>query len=111
MHTEQKTKKFYNRLWGLSKSQLSEKLQYRAISYEAYDNIDHAISERFNQADFLIYKDLQQVFMNAVQGMPYEEEMRRVCKTYSSDVSYGNLAIDIPVFARLVPKSERKNSA
>ena len=74
-----------------SESQLSEKLQYRAIYYEAYDNIDRAISERFDQADFLIYKDLQQVFMNAVQGMPNEEEMRRVCKTYSADVSYGNL--------------------
>ena len=47
--------------------------------------------------------------MNAIQGMPYEEEMRRVCKTYSADVSYGNLVIDIPVFARLVPESERKN--
>ena len=81
-------------------------MQYRAIYYEAYDNIDRAISKRFDQADFLIYKDLQQVFMNAVQGMPYEEEMRRVCKTYSADFSYGNLAI--PVFARLVPESERK---
>ena len=76
-----------------------------------YDNIDCAISERFDQKDFLIYKDLQQVFMNAIQGMPYEEEMRRVCKTYSAEVSYGNLTIEIPVFARLVRESERKISA
>ena len=73
---------------------MSERLQYRAIYCKAYENIDSAISQRFDQADFLIYKDLQQVFMNAVQGIPYEEEMRRVCKTYSADVSYGNLVID-----------------
>ena len=43
----------------VSGKQLTVKDTYRAIYFEVYDFVVTGVRERFNQNDFLVYKDMQ----------------------------------------------------
>ena len=66
----------------------SAKDHFRAIYFETYDLITATIASRFDQPDFQIYIDLQEIFMKTIKGKPYEDEMQQISKKYPNDVSY-----------------------
>ena len=41
---------------------------YRRTYFEAYDNVIQGIGKRFQQKDFLIYRNIQDIFLNAING-------------------------------------------
>ena len=41
---------------------------YRRTNFEAYDNVIQGIEKRFQQKDFLIYRNIQDIFLNAING-------------------------------------------
>ena len=41
---------------------------YRRTYFEAYDNVIQGIKKRFQQKDFLIYRNIQDIFLNLING-------------------------------------------
>ena len=87
----------------------SPKDLYRTMYFETYDSIQVTITHRFDQEDFKIYRDIQEVFLNAVRGMPYNDELVRVCHVYQDDIKYDDLCMELPLFIRQIPNEERQN--
>ena len=81
---------------------------YRSIYFETYDSIAATITERFDQEDFNIYQDIQEVFLKAIKGIPYNDELERICQVYKEDISYGDLCLELPMFVRVIPIEERE---
>ena len=79
---------------------------FRAIYFETYDLITATLASRFDQPDFQIYIDLQEIFMKAIKGKPYENEMLRISKKYPKDVSYNDISLELPLFVRLMPQEK-----
>ena len=45
------------------------------------------VKDRFDQPDFMVYKDLQIVFLKSVNGQSCEQEMSTVKDMYSDDIN------------------------
>ena len=65
---------------------LSEK-----IYFEALDNAVQTITARFDQPDWAVYRSMQQILLNALNGNPYEEELNIVLKVFGDDLSKEDL--------------------
>ena len=60
---------------------------YRKIYYEAIDYAISTITDRFDQPDYEVYRNMQQVFMNALNGKPFSKEIDEVMKTFGDDLN------------------------
>ena len=50
---------------------------YRKIFYEAYDNVINGIEARFDQEDFKIYANLQEVLLRSFNGFHNADKMEK----------------------------------
>ena len=83
----------------VSGKQLTVKDAYRAIYFEVYDFVITGIRERFNQNDFLVYKDMQSLLLKAANKACYEEEFNRVSQIYSDDIDCYLLSVQLKLLA------------
>ena len=83
----------------VSGKQLTVKDAYRAIYFEVYDFVVTGIRERFNQNDFLVYKDMQSLLLKAANKACYEEEFNRVSQIYSDDIDCYLLSVQLKLLA------------
>ena len=83
----------------VSGKQLTVKDTYRAIYFEVYDFVVTGIRERFNQNDFLVYKDMQSLLLKAANKACYEEEFDRVSQIYSDDIDCYLLSVQLKLLA------------
>ena len=58
---------------------------YRHVYFAAFDSTVESIKERFNQEDFKRYASLQELFLRAVRGERWNEEMEEVVAVYRED--------------------------
>ena len=58
---------------------------YQPRYYEALDLAIAGIKERFNQADFIQYKNIQQLLLNALDDKAFDDEIEEVCSFYADD--------------------------
>ena len=58
---------------------------YRHVYFAAFDSTVESIKERFNQEDFKRYTSLQELFLKAVRGERWNEEMEEVVAVYGDD--------------------------
>ena len=83
----------------VSGKQFTVKDAYRAIYFEVYDFVVTGIRERFNQNDFLVYKDMQSLLLKAANKACYEEEFNRVSQIYSDDIDCYLLSVQLKLLA------------
>ena len=55
---------------------------YRHVYFAAFDSTVESIKERFNQEGFKSYASLQELFLKAVRGKRWNEEMEEVVAVY-----------------------------
>ena len=78
---------------------------YRVIYFEAYDNVIKGITERFHQADFEIYKHIQNIFINAVNQKCYEDSLSILKEMCERDFHWDNLTVQLRQFAAFLDTS------
>ena len=59
---------------------------FRSVYMQAYDNKAECIVSRFDQQDFLTYKNIQDLFLKSVRGESYTSELQTVCEIYRDDI-------------------------
>ena len=61
---------------------------YRAIYYECLDILVNVIEQRFNQSDYQIYLQMQEILLKAAQGHHhcYDDDVNMLAKNYSDDI-------------------------
>ena len=64
---------------------------YRKIYFEALDYAISTITDRFDQPDWEIYRNMQQVFMNALSGKSYSKELDVVLNVFGDDLNKDEL--------------------
>ena len=74
---------------------------YRRTYFEAYDNIIQEIEKRFQQKDFLIYRNIQDIPLNAINGKNTSQQLQVVCDVFKNDLSPTNLQVQLEQFANL----------
>ena len=60
---------------------------YKQIYFEAIDFATTAITARFDQKDFKVYMNLQELLLKATAKQPYDAEVAEVLKVYSEDLN------------------------
>ena len=66
---------------------------YRALYFEAYDNVINTIKERFHQPDFEIFKNIQNIFINAVNQKCCEDSLSILKEIYERNSHWENLIV------------------
>ena len=74
---------------------------YRRTYIEAYDNVIQVIEKRFQQKDFLIYRSVQEIFLNAINGKDSSQQLEFVCDVFKNDLNPTNLQVQLEQFANL----------
>ena len=69
----------------------------RQIYFETLDTVIATIKERFDQPDFRKYQSLQELFLKAVKGQPWNEEIEEVCSIYGHDLYKYKLEAQLPL--------------
>ena len=77
------------------------KYLYRRAYFEAYDNVIQGIEMRFQQKVFLIYKNIQDIFLNAINGKDSSQHLKVVCDVFKNDLNPTNLQFQLEQFANL----------
>jgi len=60
--------------------------RYRQIYFEAFDRTINCIEQRFDQPDYKIYVDLQEVLLKSIRGKTWEDHLQSVCRFYAGDI-------------------------
>jgi len=63
----------------------SPKFFYRVSYFEVLDLFISAIKDRFDQPGYKMYKNLQEVLLNASRGKEYSNELQTVTGFYRND--------------------------
>ena len=74
---------------------------YHRTYFEAYDNVIQGIEKRFQQKDFLIYRNIQDIFLNATNGKDSSQQLKVVCDVFKNDLNPTNLQVQLEQFANL----------
>ncbi|CAG2184616.1 unnamed protein product [Mytilus edulis] len=74
---------------------------YRQKYYQAVDHIVQAITDRFEQEDFTIYLNTEQVLLKCIKGVDFSDEFKIVCQFYKEDLHEANLQCQLRLFATI----------
>ena len=77
----------------------SAKHSYRQQYFEAIDLEIHCIHSRFEQPDYEVYKNLEQLITKAVTQNSFDYELKYVAEFCGDDVDKNNLAIQLNILA------------
>ena len=71
----------------------------------------NCIKERFDQPDFTMYANLQELLLKAIRDEPWENELMQVCSIYNGDFERYSLEAQLPLLlqATIALKFELKN--
>ena len=71
---------------------------YRKIYFEALDLIICRIKDRFDQEDYKIYINLEQLLVKAAKSQPYEEEFKIITDFYGTYFNTNLLKLHLDIF-------------
>ena len=60
---------------------------------KAYDNVIQGIEKNFQQKDFLIYRNIQDIFLNAINGKDSQQQLKVISLTKKLVRFYQELAV------------------
>ena len=73
---------------------------YRSIYFEVLDLIVSCIEDRFNQAGYKTFRNVQELLLKAAAGEPYDDELRSVLSFYGSDFDALLLPTQLEIFSQ-----------
>ena len=75
------------------------KQHFRQQYFEAIDLIVNSITGRFDQLGYKVYKNLQDLLINAIKNEPYEEEFSFITTFYDNDIDPSQLKLHLQILA------------
>ncbi len=72
---------------------------YRQVYYEALDLMIMTITDRFDQKDYKIYMQCEELLLKAAKGDDYEQEFEQVTTFYGSDFVPSTLRSHLRIFS------------
>ena len=75
------------------------------------DHIVQAITDRFDQEDFVVYLDTEQLLLKCVRGEDYQREVKLVSEFYRGDIYEVNLQCQLRQFAIIFECDGKKEEA
>ena len=72
---------------------------YKQIYFEALDLIIAAISKRFDQPGFRVYRRLQDILLKAANGEDYNDELEFITNFYGDDLDRATLKAQLVIFS------------
>ena len=82
---------------------------YRQIYYEALDLVIEAIYSRFNQLGYKVYRNVEDLVLNACHVCRYDTELSNVCDFYMDDISKMQLQAQLPLLQALFDEAKNKS--
>ena len=82
---------------------------YKQIYYEALDRSCESINSKFNQSGYKVYRNVEDLVLNACRRCPYDTELNNVCDFYKDDISKMQLQAQLPLLQALF--AEEKNQS
>ena len=80
------------------------KVLYRQQYYEALDLIINCVRSWFDQPNYNMYKNQQELLFNAIKDDDFKSELQYVSQFYKDDINPANLQIQLQVLAQDYPK-------
>ena len=77
------------------------KEHYKQIYFATIDSATVAITSRFDQEDYNIYKSIQELFFNAIASKLFDVELAEVAKTYGEDLDTSKLEGQLTLLPQL----------
>ena len=68
---------------------------YRVLFYEVVDALVSSVQERFNQPSFLIFEQLESLFIKPLKGEETTKELSSVESNYQSDINVEDLGVEL----------------
>ena len=59
------------------------------------DNAIQTIKTHFDQTDWVVYKNIQEVFLNSLKGEPFQENLDVVMDTFCDDLNWEELEVQL----------------
>ena len=84
----------------------SAKDHYRQIYYEARDLIINCITDRFEQVDYRMYANCEQLLLKAANNEDYSDEIENVTSFYGSDFQPASLQAQLVNFTSNYPRED-----
>ena len=75
---------------------------YRQVYYEALDLVIEAITARFNQPGYQIYRNVQDLILNTCKGSPIDQELEFVVNFYQDDLRREQLQAQLMLLHALI---------
>ena len=87
----------------------SPKDMYRSIYFNALDNTIVAVKFQFKQTDWIVFKNIQELFLRSLQGENFEEPLGEVHQLYKDDFKGDDLKAQMETL-RYFPESTIDNA-
>ena len=68
--------------WDRDNFTQSPKDMYRSIYFNALDNAIQAVKFRFEQTEWIVFKNIQELFLYSLRGEEFEETLGEVLQLY-----------------------------
>ena len=82
---------------------------YRQIYFDALDYIINSIKDRFEQPDYQIYVNLENLLLKAAYEEDFEHEFMQVVTFYKGDFNANRLRLHLQIFGNECRKLDSKN--
>ena len=73
----------------------SNKHIFHIIYFEALDNAIQTITARFDQTGWVVYKNIQEMFLKSLKGEPFQENLDVVMDTFCDDLNREELEVQL----------------
>ena len=82
---------------------------YGSIYFNALDNHIQAVKFRFEQTDWIVFKNIQELFFRSLRGEDFEEPLGEVLQLYKNDFKGDKLKAQLDTL-RYFPESTIDNA-
>ena len=82
---------------------------FRRVYFDALDYAVKSIESRFEQTDWIVFRNIQELFLRSLQGKPYKEELDAVMAVYGDDFNKDLLVAQLEEL-KLYPENSIDNA-
>ena len=82
------------------------KEEYRKVYFECIDYLVNSIETRFNQPDYQIYLQMQELLLKSFRSESCNEELTELTKRYADDVDFNDLKTQLNMLPQISKKKE-----
>ena len=75
---------------------------FHQIYFDAYDTVIAGIQQDVGQRDSQTYRNLQDTFLNCIQGREFDSEVRSVVETFATDLKDADLRVQLGQFRETI---------